>query len=245
MPIRDDERENIGHSAACRRKPVAIEPEAASEASLVPGATGATETVRKADFRGFALTWLGPLGLVLLAAASSVYLRGTPSAAVPACAAADWRTELTLDRSRPELATTTLRSRNAVGPEGQAACAEVSFACRPDGPYFELRSNSPALPMRQIGPIEVRNLNDDLAAQVLAPPAGAQTAVRVAEKAAVELIAYAIANSLAFRIPITFADGEAAVAEFKSYHFSAAVRPVLFACNMRSLQIEPPSEDEE
>jgi hypothetical protein len=245
MPIRDDERENIGHSVTRRREPVAIEPEAASAASLVPGATGATETARKADFRGFALTWLGPLGLVLLAAASSVYLRGTPSAAVPACAAADWRTELTLDRSRPELATTTLRSRNAVGPEGQAACAEVSFACGPDGPYFELRSNSPALPMRQIGPIEVRNLSDDLAAQVFAPPAGAQTAVRVAEKAAVELIAYAIANSLAFRIPITFGDGEAAVAEFKSYHFSAAVRPVLFACNMRSLQIGPPSADEE
>ena len=99
--------------------------------------------------------------------------------------------------------------------------------------------------MRQIGPIEVRNLNDDLAAQVFAPPTGAQAAVRVAEKAAVELIAYAIANSLAFRIPITFVDGEAAMAEFRSYHFSTAVRPVLFACNMRSLQVEPPSEDEE
>ena len=169
----------------------------------------------------------------------------SPSAAVPACAAADWHTELTLDRSRPELATTTLRSRNAVGPQGRASCAEVSFACRPDGPYFELRLSSPAPPMRQIGPIEVRNLNDDLAAQVFAPPAGAQTAVRVAEKEAVELIAYAIANSLAFRIPITFPGGERSVAEFKSYHFSTAVRPVLFACNMRSLQVEPPSADEE
>src|SRR5947208_13639269 len=95
--------------------------------------------------------------------------------------------------------------------------------------------------MRQIGPIEVRNLNDDLAAQVFAPPAGAQTAVRVAEKEAVELIAYAIANSLAFRIPITFADGEAAVAGVKSYHFSTAVRPVLFGCNKRCPQTVPPS----
>jgi len=244
MPIWD-QRENLGHSAARRHEGVPIEPEAGSEASRVPGVAGAGETRPDIHFRGFALTWLVPLGLVLVATASSVYLRGSPSAAVPACAAADWRTELTLDRSRPELATTTLRSRNAVGPEGRAACAEVSFACRPDGPYFELRLISPAPPMRQIGPIEVRNLNDDLAAQVFAPPAGAQMAVRVAEKEAVELIAYAIANSLAFRIPITFADGEAAVAEFRSYHFSAAVRPVLFACNMRSLQIEPPSEDEE
>jgi hypothetical protein len=245
MPIWYDKRENAEHSAARRHEPVPMDPEAGSEASLVPGATGTTAGVRKAGFRALVLTWLVPLVLVLLSAASSVYLRGSPSAAVPACAAADWRTELTLDRSRPELAITTLRSRNAVGPEGRAGCAEVSFACRSDGPYFELRVNSPALPMRQIGPIEVRNLNDDLAAQVFAPPDGAQTVVRVADKEAVELIAYAIANSLAFRVPITFADGEASNAEFKSYHFSTAVRPVLFACNMRSLQVEPPSEDEE
>jgi hypothetical protein len=242
MPMWEDQREDAGHSPAVRDEPVPVEPEAGSETSLLPGAA---EPARKTDFRRFALTWVVPLGLVLVATASSVYLRGSPSAAVAACAAADWRTELTVDGSRPELAMTTLRSRNAVGPDGQAGCAEVSFACRADGPYFELRVNSPALRMRQIGPIEVRNLNDDLAAQVFAPPAGAQTAVRVAEKEAVELIAYAIANSLAFRIPITFADGEAAVAEFKSYHFSSAVRPVLFACNMRSLQIEPPSEGDE
>ena len=242
MPFRDDERDNAGHSAADGTGSVPVEPEAGTEASLVPAAA---EPARKPDFRGFALTWLVPLGLVLVAAASSVYLRGNPSAAVPACAAADWRTELTLDRSRPERAMTTLRSRNAVGPEGRAGCAEVSFACLPDGPYFELRSHSPALAMRQIGPIEVRNLNDDLAAQVFAPVDGAQSAVRVADKEAVELIAYAIANSLSFRIPITFASGEAAVAEFKSYHFSTAVRPVLFACSMRSLQIEPPSEEDE
>jgi len=244
MPM-SDPHEDTGDSPADRHETVRVEPEAGSQASLVPGATGGTEAARKTDVRGFALTWLVPLALVLLAAASSVYLRGNPSAAVPACAAADWHTELTLDRSRPELAMTTLRSRNAVGPQGQADCAEVSFGCRPDGPYFELRSSSPTLPMRQIGPIEVRNLNDDLAAQVFAPPAGAETTVRVADKEAVELIAYAIANSLAFRIPIAFADGEAAVAEFKSYHFSTAVRPVLFACNMRSLQVEPPSDDDD
>jgi hypothetical protein len=243
MRIRDDERKDPGRSRAERREPARVTPEVGNEASLVPGAPGAPGAGRKTDFRGFALTWLVPLALVLIATASSVYLRGSPSAAVPACEAADWQTELTLDRSRPELAMTTLRSRNAIGPEGQAGCAEVSFACRPDGPYFELRS--PALAIRQIGPIEVRNLNDDLAAQVFAPPTGAQTAVRVADKEAVELIAYAVANSLAFRIPITFANGEAAVAEFKSYHFSSAVRPVLFACNMRSLQIEPPSDDDE
>ena len=242
MRIRDGKREDAGHAAVDRIGSVPTESEAGAEATLVPGAA---EPVRKADVRSFALTWLVPLGLVLVAAASSVYLRGSPSAAAPACMAADWRTELTLDRSRPELAITTLRSRNAVGPDGQAGCAEVSFACRSDGPYFELRLNASSLPMREIGPIEVRNLNDDLAAQVFGPPDGVQTAVRVTDKDAVELIAYAIANSLAFRIPITFTNGEAAVADFKSYHFSSAVRPVLFACNMRSLQVQPPSDDDE
>src|SRR5260370_34446181 len=143
MPI-GTQRESPGHSAARPHEGVPMEPEAAGEASLVPGVAGAGETRPDIHSRGFALTWLVPLGLVLVATASSVYLRGSPSAAVPACAAADWRTELTLDRSRPELATTTLRSRNAVGPQGQAACAEMSFARRPDGPYFYLRLISPS-----------------------------------------------------------------------------------------------------
>jgi hypothetical protein len=243
MRIRSEEPESAGRVRAGRHESVPVKPEAGAEAPLVPGAAAVAEAGGKTGLRGFALTWLAPLALVLIATASSVYLRGSPNAVVPACAATDWRTELTVDRSRPELATTTLQSRNAVGPEGQAGCAEVSFACRADGPYFELRS--PASPMRQIGPIEVRNLNDDLAAKVFAPTNGVQAAVRVIDKEAVELIAYAVANSLAFRIPITFANGEAAIAEFKSYHFSSAVRPVLYACNMRSLQIEPPSDDDE
>jgi hypothetical protein len=240
MRIRSDQPESAGRARVESHEPVPLEPEAGTEAPLVPGAP---EAGGKTGLRGFALTWLIPLALVLITTASAVYLRGSPSAAVPACATADWRTELTVDGSRPELASTTLQSRNAVGPGGLGACAEVSFACRPDGPYFELRS--PTSPMRQIGPIEVRNLNDELAAKVFGPTSGAQAAVRVTDKEAVELIAYAVANSLAFRIPITFANGEAAVAEFKSYHFSSAVRPVLFACNMRSLQIEPPSDDDE
>src|SRR5262245_20680308 len=211
MAIGSNKTGNVGRAKVEQSEPVPVKPEAGTEASLVPGATSTAEAGGKTDLRGFVLTWLIPIALVVTVAASSVYLRGSPNAAVPACAAADWRTELTVDRSRPELATTTLQSRNAVGPEGQAGCAEVSFACRPDGPYFELRS--PASPMRQIGPIEVRNLNDDLAAKVFAPTSGAQAAVRITDKEAVELLAYAVANSLAFRVPITFANGEAAVAE--------------------------------
>src|SRR5260370_23157237 len=95
MPIWD-QRENPGHSAARPHEGVPIEPEAASEASLVPGVAGAGETRPDIHSRGFALTWLVPLGLLLVATASSVYLRRSPSAAVPACAPRAWRTEPTL-----------------------------------------------------------------------------------------------------------------------------------------------------
>jgi hypothetical protein len=254
MAISDDQQHasaELSGPATSRPGPLPIEREAGTEASLVPGpAQGALRdgaAGRPADAGGLAGIWLAPLGLALVAAASFVCFRGTAGApgAVEACAAADWRTELTLDRSRPELAMTTLRSRNAVGPAGLATCVDVSFACRAEGPYFELRLASPTLQVSEIGPMQIRNLNDELAAQAFAPGNGPQAAIRVADKDAVELIAYAIANSLAFRIPITFSDGATGLAEFKSYHFSTAVRPVLFACNMRSLQLEQPSEDAE
>lgn len=159
-----------------------------------------------------------------------------------ACPASDWQTRVTLDQSRPELATTTLRSRNVVGPAAAASCVDVSVACLQEGPYFEVRLASPAIGVREIGPLQIRSLKDELSAQLFRPTDGSDTAVRIADKPAVELIAYALANSLAFRVPITFATGETAVAEFRSYHFLSAVRPVLFACNMRSLQGEKPEE---
>jgi hypothetical protein len=159
-----------------------------------------------------------------------------------ACAASDWQTQVTLDQSRPELATTTLRSRNSVGPAEAASCVDVSVACLQDGPYFEVRLASPALGVKEVGPLRIRSLTDELSAQLFRPTDGSETAVRIVDKSSVELIAFALANSLGFRIPITFATGETAVAEFRSYHFLSAVRPVLFACNMRSLQGEKPEE---
>jgi hypothetical protein len=159
-----------------------------------------------------------------------------------ACPASDWQTRVTLDQSRPELATTTLRSRNSIGPADASSCVDVSVACLQEGPYFEVRLASSAIGVREVGPLQIRNLKDELSAQLFRPTAGSETAVRVVDKAAVELIAYALANSLGFRVPITFATGDTAVAEFRSYHFLSAVRPVLFACNMRSLEVEKPEE---
>ena len=103
-----------------------------------------------------------------------------------------------------------------------------------------MRLASSAIGVREVGPLQIRNLKDELSAQLFRPTDGSETAVRVVDKSAVELIAYALANSLGFRVPITLTTGETAVAEFRSYHFLSAVRPVLFACNMRSLKEESP-----
>jgi hypothetical protein len=132
----------------------------------------------------------------------------------------------------------TLRSRNEVGGSDLRSCAEVRLACRQEGPYFEVRLSSPALAMREVGPLQIRNLHDELSARVFQPNAGGEGAVRIVDKPAVELIAFALASSLAFSVPMTFSSGDKATAEFKSYHFSTAVRPVLFACNMRKLQTD-------
>jgi hypothetical protein len=192
--------------------------------------------------------WPGSmLCLALLVGAGTLYWskahdEPVDAFAAGACPASDWQTRVTLDRSRPELATTTLRSRNSIGPADAASCVDVSVACLQQGPYFEVRLASSAIGVREVGPLQIRNLKDELSAQLFRPTDGSETAVRIVDKSAVELIAYALANSLGFRVPITFATGDTAIAEFRSYHFLSAVRPVLFACNMRSLQTEKPEE---
>jgi len=192
--------------------------------------------------------WRGSmLCLALLVGAGTLYwskAHDEPVArfAVSACPASDWQTRVTLDQSRPELATTTLRSRNSIGPVDAASCVDVSVACLQEGPYFEVRLASSAVGVREVGPLQIRSLKDELSAHLFRPTDGSETAVRIVDKSAVELIAYALANSLGFRVPITFTTGDTAVAEFRSYHFLSAVRPVLFACNMRSLQAEKPEE---
>lgn len=193
--------------------------------------------------------WLIPPCLAVAAAAGLVSAppgsRGAAAVAPAAnCHASDWQTTVTLDGSRPEMAMATLRSRNAVGPSDLGSCAEVRLACRREGPYFELRIPSPTLAMREVGPLQIRSLHDELSARAFQPDAGGEGAVRIADKQAVELIAFALANSLAFSVPITFTSGDKAVAEFKSYHFSTAVRPVLFACNMRKLQTDDDDDDQ-
>lgn len=192
--------------------------------------------------------WLIPPSLAVAAAVGLVSAppgsRGAPAAIAKACHASDWKSTVTLDGSQPEMAMAMLRSRNEVGASDMHSCVEVRLACRREGPYFEVRLSSPSLAMREVGPLQIRNLHDELSAQVFQPNAGGDDAVRIADKPAVELIAFALADSLAFSVPITFSTGDQAVAEFKSYHFSTAVRPVLFACNMRRLQSEDDDDDE-
>lgn len=220
---------------------------APADATLVASANAPAEP-RRRGVRARGRRWqVALLCLAALAGGVTVYWsRGhgepVPVFAASACPASDWQTRVTLDQSRPELATTTLRSRNSVGPAAAASCVDVSVACLAEGPYFEVRLASPAIGVREVGPLQIRSLKDELSVQLFRPIDGGETAVRIVDKSSVELIAYALANSLGFRVPITFTNGETAVAEFRSYHFSSAVRPVLFACNMRSLQGERPEE---
>jgi hypothetical protein len=186
-----------------------------------------------------------PLGLLVLAGLGLMSSPGVRhgSAASPAvCRASDWQTDLTVDGSRPELAMTTLRSKNTIGPPG--SCVDVRLACLRDGPYFEVRLASPGLRIRDVGPLQMRGLNEDLSARVF-QSGGSEASVRIAGKEEVELIAFALANSLGFRVPITLSTGETGIADFRSYHFSTAVRPVLFACNMRMPQNDDSDDDNE
>jgi hypothetical protein len=218
------------------------------DATAIPLVNGPAGRARLDSRRGG--RWPGSmLCLAVLVGAGTLYwsrAHDEPGdrAAFPAsaCPASDWQTRVTLDQSRPELATTTLRSRNSIGPADAASCVDVSVACLQEGPYFEVRLASSAIGVREVGPLQIRNLKDELSVQLFRPTDGSETAVRIVDKPSVELIAYALANSLGFRVPITFTTGETAVAEFRSYHFLSAVRPVLFACNMRSLQDEKPEE---
>ncbi len=246
----DSDHQAIGPMAADRLgEAPALVPEAEPAQAATDGVPPTAGTPRaQASGRQTWATWLVPLGLAVLAGfglMSSPGLRhGQAATAVAACQSADWQTTVAVDGSRPEKAMTTLRSRNAVGPAGAGSCVEVRLACLPEGPYFEVRLASPAPAIREVGPLQIRNLNDELSAQVFQPPGSSDSAVRIADKPAVELIAFALANSMAFRVPITLSTGDFGIADFKSYHFSSAVRPVLFACSMRALQNED-AEDED
>jgi hypothetical protein len=179
------------------------------------------------------LRWLVWICVLAIGGGALIYFRpANQSAQGLACGTSGWRTDITLDHSRPELVSTTLRSQNAIGPQTEPRCVDISFACLKDGPYFELRLGSSGARIKEIGSLLVKLANDDVNVRVSGLISDDGNAIRVSEKIAVEVLA-SVLNESSFAIPLTLADGENAVAQFYSFDLFPAIRPVLLTCKMR------------
>jgi hypothetical protein len=186
--------------------------------------------------------WLALVVLLAVAAGATVYFRGlnrptqSKIRSDSACGRGGWKTSITLDNTRPELVSSTLRSENDLGPPSEPACVDVTFACGPDGPYFEVRIDSMIRRIIGIGPIVVGRTGDDLNLSVSGLPSEDGRAIRVSQRTGVEVLASELMDGYGFTILIRFADGDDAVAEFASLLLFPAIRPILLACKMRYLR---------
>jgi curved DNA-binding protein CbpA len=176
-------------------------------------------------------TWILPL---VVAIGALIYFRqgNQPAQNRATCGTSVWRTNITLDHSRPELASTTLHSRNAIGPQPEPRCVDISFACLNDGPYFELRLGSSGARIKETERLLVKVTGEDVNVSVSGLISAEGNAFRISEKTAVEVLA-SVLNDTSFDIPLTLADGEHAVAQFDALDLFPAIRPVLITCKMR------------
>jgi hypothetical protein len=168
------------------------------------------------------------------------YYRGWPGQQEvqprPTCGSSAWRTSVTLDNTRPDLVSTMLQAQNDVGRASEPTCVDAVFACRSDGPYFEVRVNSPSRSIREMGPIIVDRAGESLNLSVSGMPSDDGRAIRLNQKAVVEVVASELMDSYGFKIPLRFGDGDSAVAEFASFDLFPAIRPLLLTCKMRFLR---------
>lgn len=155
------------------------------------------------------------------------------------CETSGWQTSITLDNTRPELVSTTLRAQNNVGPLSEHACVDAVFACLSDGPYFEVRIDSPSRSIREMGPITVDRAGNSLNLSVAGTLSGDGRAIRLNQKTAVEVLASELMDGYGFRIPLRYGDGSSAVAEFAPFDLFPAIRPLLLTCKMRFLRSNP------
>jgi hypothetical protein len=183
------------------------------------------------------LRWLVWICVLAIGGGALIYFRPANQSAqglaqTETCGTSGWRTNITLDHSRPELVSTTLRSQNAIGPQTEPRCVDISFACLKEGPYFELRLGSSGARIKEIGSLLVKVANNDVNVRVSGLISDDGNAIRVSEKTVVEVLASVLSES-SFAIPLTLADGENAVAQFYSSDLFPAIRPVLLTCKMR------------
>jgi hypothetical protein len=182
---------------------------------------------------------------LFIAGGAWLYLRGrnpasqnaSPDEAV--CGTTSWRTKITFDNSRPELVSTSLqsdRTRDEVG------CVDIVFACRSNGPYFEVRLDASRPQIDGAVPIFV-SAADEWNASLLGSISDDGRSTRISNKNTIEVLAAVLIDRYSFDIRLGLANGRNAVAQFHSLDLSTAIRPVLLACQMRSFQSSRQTED--
>jgi DnaJ domain len=199
------------------------------------GIGGAAHPELPSPDQGRARRWLALICLIAIGAGALIYFRGlnqpaqTLSRTERTCGTSGWRTSVTFDNSRPELVSTTLRSRDHIGSQDEGKCIDVVFACRSDGPYFEVRVDPSGPQINGMRLILVGSTSDELNASLSVSMSDDGRSIRVSDKIAVEVLVSVLMDRDSFAIRLSFIDGGNAVVRIVSFDLSTAIRPVLLA----------------
>jgi curved DNA-binding protein CbpA len=180
--------------------------------------------------------WLILLLLIVLTGAIWLSFRGlgesarTVSRSEAECVTGTWRTRITFDDVRPELVSTTLRSRNRISSRDKNGCVDIAFACRSDGPYFEVRVEPQGPQIGKKGSIVVEGFGDELNASVSGWRSNDGRSITISDKAIVEVLGSLLIDRGSFAVRLGLLDGGDAVAHFDSANLHSAIRPVMLAC---------------
>jgi DnaJ domain len=186
--------------------------------------------------------WLIPLLLIVVTGAIWLSFRGPGESARTVlrseaeCVTGTWRTRITFDDVRPELVSTTLRSRNRISSRGKNGCVDIAFACRSDGPYFEVRVEPQGPQIGKKGLIVVEGLGDELNASVSGWRSNDGRSITISDKAVVEVLGSLLIDRGSFAVRLGLLDGGDAVANFDSANLHSAIRPVMLACGRSGQQ---------
>jgi hypothetical protein len=184
--------------------------------------------------------WLIPLLLIVVTGAIWLSFLGESARTVSRnqaeCVTGTWRTRITFDDSRPELVSTTLRSRNRISSRGKNGCVDIAFACRSDGPYFEVRVEPQGPQIGKKGLIVVEGLGDELNASVSGWRSNDGRSITISDKAVVEVLGSLLIDRGSFAVRLGLLEGGDAVAHFDSANLHSAIRPVMLACGRSGQQ---------
>ena len=201
------------------------------------GDGGSAKPLRRTADQGRYRKWLILLLLIVVTGGTWLSFRGpgqsarTGSRSEAECVTGTWRTRVTFDDSRPELVSTTLRSRNRISSHDKNGCVDIAFACRSDGPYLEVRVEPQGPQIGKKGLIVVEGSGDnELKASVLGWRSNDGRSLTISDKAVVEVLGSLLMDRGSFAVRFGLLDGGDAVAHFDSANLPAAIHPVMLAC---------------